>query len=279
MMKSAVLLVPFFLCASSVTLHHLSRPVAQQALSESQGNPDTSVAPYDEVSIRVEEPHGRENSFSLGPDGFVAKNMTLKMLVFRAYGVQQSQVFGGPGWTDQIRFSILAKSGSPKPPRVTLSREEQESYRLKTLLLVQRLLQDQFALKLHREDKVMSVYALVVAKQGSKLRAADKDGAGKHRDIIPGSFNLPGTTVGELAGYLTSSSGIDRQVVEQNRLDGNVRHRPAVDALRHGRPNACSGGRFTESVGIKAGATEKPRPDHGDRRSSHAKEELKSTFA
>jgi uncharacterized protein (TIGR03435 family) len=42
--------------------------------------------------------------------------------------------------------------------------------------MLQALLEERFKLKLHRERKVVPIYALVVANGGSKLQATQKGG-------------------------------------------------------------------------------------------------------
>lgn len=64
---------------------------------------------------------------------------------------------GGPGWTDSERYEIKARA-----PGVTNQ----------VILhgpMLQALLEDRFGLRIHRETREISVYALVVAKGGSKL--------------------------------------------------------------------------------------------------------------
>ena len=43
--------------------------------------------------------------------------------------------------------------------------------------MLQRLLDERFKLKLHRESREFSVYALVVDKRGSKVRPSETPGA------------------------------------------------------------------------------------------------------
>jgi uncharacterized protein (TIGR03435 family) len=70
---------------------------------------------------------------------------------------------GGPAWLDSDRFDVIAKA-----PAGTSG----DALRL----MVQKLLTDRFHLVVHREERVMKVYAMVVAKGGSKLKASDGSG-------------------------------------------------------------------------------------------------------
>ena len=82
--------------------------------------------------------------------------MTLRALVRIAYDVRDLQISGGPPWFDADRWDISATAG----------KEVSDSERLRML---QTLLEDRFQLKIHHDTKDLPVYALTVAKNGSKL--------------------------------------------------------------------------------------------------------------
>ena len=85
-------------------------------------------------------------------------NVTQRMLLAEAYGVQDYQI-SGPGWLDTERYEIVAKvpKGATK-----------EQYRV----MLQNLLAERFHLTLHHETKELPRYELVVAKGGPKLKEA-----------------------------------------------------------------------------------------------------------
>ena len=89
------------------------------------------------------------------------KNMSLKDLIVDAYGVKRYQV-SGPDWLDSERFDIQAKvpAGATKED---------------VNVMWQNLLKERFGLALHRETKEMPMYALVVAKNGPKLKESVVD--------------------------------------------------------------------------------------------------------
>jgi len=86
-------------------------------------------------------------------------NVTLRSMIMASYGVQEDGVIGGPSWMDSDRFDVVAKT-DPSTPQSTI------------LAMFQPLLADRFKLLLHREDRPMPVYALVVGKAGPKLQPA-----------------------------------------------------------------------------------------------------------
>jgi uncharacterized protein (TIGR03435 family) len=112
---------------------------------------------------------------------FVATNATVEMLIAWAYRVQNYQLSGGPAWITADTFDIEARSD-----RGALTPDEMAS-------MVQSLLADRFRLKIHRETTEGSVYALVVGKNGLKMkRSADETPVGGQRG--PGGGRPRGET-------------------------------------------------------------------------------------
>jgi uncharacterized protein (TIGR03435 family) len=87
--------------------------------------------------------------------------MSLADLIQYAYGVKTYQV-SGPDWIKSERFDIQAKL----PEGATRDQAPQ---------MLQALLSDRFQLKLRREQTEHSVFGLVVAKGGLKLRETTPD--------------------------------------------------------------------------------------------------------
>jgi uncharacterized protein (TIGR03435 family) len=83
--------------------------------------------------------------------------MTLRDMVRFAYDVRDIQISGGPAWFDSDHWDIAATAG----------REISEDERLRML---QRLLVERFQMTIRREMKELPVYALLVGKNGSKLK-------------------------------------------------------------------------------------------------------------
>lgn len=90
-----------------------------------------------------------------------ANFFSLRDYIRIAYKVKPYQVIG-PDWIGSERFDISATI--PKgAPRDAVNE------------MMQNLLADRFGLKLHRDHKEFPVYALVVAKSGSKLKEVPPD--------------------------------------------------------------------------------------------------------
>ena len=127
-----------------------------------------------------------------------------------AYGVREFQVSGAPEWLKQDLFEIDARAEHP-------STEAQMKQ------MVQALLADRFKLKLHRETKEVSVYALVVGKDGPKLAEAEARSLlyRPFGDIVtpPGKLTAHGATMAYFAQILTDN--LDRPVIDKTNLTGN----------------------------------------------------------
>src|SRR5439155_11317218 len=87
------------------------------------------------------------------------------------YGVKGYQI-AGPSWLDSERYDIAAKipKGATK-----------EQF----MLMLQSLLAERFKLTLHREKKDLPMYALVVGKNGPKMKESMKE-----------SVDVPGPAAG-----------------------------------------------------------------------------------
>jgi uncharacterized protein (TIGR03435 family) len=120
------------------------------------------------------------------------ENLPLRVLIAISYGVKGSEQLSGPSWLNSTTFDILAK-----PPAGY--KREQLQY------LLRNLLAERFRLTVHHEAKLISAFALVVAKGGPKL----------HESADPRTYHTgrPGLVEGkqmstdELAGLLTNLLG------------------------------------------------------------------------
>jgi uncharacterized protein (TIGR03435 family) len=149
---------------------------------------------------------------------FFAKNYTLKGLVGAAYNLTPRAISGGASWTDSDKYDVLAAT----PGEVRPNLDEQ-------MAMLRNLLADRFQLTFHRERKELSVYALSVAKTGSKLKesTAPPDGLPELINVITpekeGGYRivLPArnATMAQFASMLQRAV-FDRPVVDQTSLTG-----------------------------------------------------------
>jgi bla regulator protein blaR1 len=143
------------------------------------------TAEFEVASIKRFKPSGPKIGFRVTDspnDGrFYAAGPTVRMLIRLAYGVQDSQIVGGPDWIKSERFNIQAKADSATDAE--LKKLNPQQAKLVKEHMLQELLADRFELKLHRETKDLPIYSLVVAKNGPKLKEAeDKSGGSVGRE-------------------------------------------------------------------------------------------------
>jgi len=142
------------------------------------------------------------------------RNLSLSDLIAEAWEVKGYQV-AGPGWLRKARFDVEAKL----PPGTTKAQSR---------LMLQNLLAEQFRLTLHRSTKESAIYALLVAKNGPKLKesASDPNPApakgGAAMTMIPdGRVRVTGNgaTIGNLIDVLGDQ--LDRPVLDMTGLTGS----------------------------------------------------------
>lgn len=134
-------------------------------------------------------------------------NESVKLLLRIAFGLQNSQIAGGPAWLDGDRYDIEAKTGRL---------EKIQPGELKPLM--QSLLTERFGLKTHRETRELTVYALVGSKPKLKLKT---DGEVSAMNTSGGAakskVTATATSMELLAGYIGNRLG--RIVVDKTGLN------------------------------------------------------------
>jgi uncharacterized protein (TIGR03435 family) len=150
-------------------------------------------------------------------DRYELRNATLTDLILSAWGAGAADVIGGPEWLDTDRFDVLTRVAVDSNPE-----------QLKTML--QGLLRDKFALRVHTRKQRMAAYTLT-ATNVSQLRRGSVSGASgcelkQNLSTAPGATRPPvtltctNTTMGALAqnlsdlreasGYLLGYPVLDR---------------------------------------------------------------------
>jgi uncharacterized protein (TIGR03435 family) len=136
---------------------------------------------------------------------FTANAAVAKLLVMLAYDVQESQIVGGPGWFATEKWNIQAKS-----------QNEQHSAD-ETRLMLQHLLAERFALRLHRSTADIPVYVLTVGKGGPKFKLSESTVT--NLQVGPNSIFLQGGTIARLTGVIATALG--RPVLDRTGLTGS----------------------------------------------------------
>lgn len=149
----------------------LARPAHSQSSSENMGSKTFAFTQgYQQVSVTPGETGNGviQSRILFKPDSLMTKNLTLQELLKLAYGVQASQISGGPDWLATATFNIEAKLGDATVSELKKLSPEQQ--KMERDLMFQNLLADQFKVALHRESRLLPGYALVIAKNGPKVQ-------------------------------------------------------------------------------------------------------------
>jgi uncharacterized protein (TIGR03435 family) len=133
---------------------------------------DVTMPAFDAVSIKPHDPNAQMTRIQVTPDRYSTQNISLKSMITYAYGLKtEDQVAGLSGPVASGRFDVEAKMDEETVAAFKkLSLQEADK---KRQLMLQAMLADRFKLKIHRESKELSMYALVIAKGGFKLKDAD----------------------------------------------------------------------------------------------------------
>jgi uncharacterized protein (TIGR03435 family) len=115
---------------------------------------------FEVAEVRVNKAANANGSFKMRPGGQVAiRHASMKELIQGAWNLEDYAILGGPSWIDSEYYDVVAKA----PPNSSMHEME---------MMLQRLLAERFRLAIHREPKVMPVYAMVAAKGGLKIKEA-----------------------------------------------------------------------------------------------------------
>jgi uncharacterized protein (TIGR03435 family) len=118
------------------------------------------------------------------------------------------RISGFPDWDGPNRFDIQAEAADP-----STTTEQQ------LVSMLQRFITEQFKLSLHREDKELPIFGLVVAKNGPKnLHPSDQ--VGNSMTPVETSLSFKGSTMENLAGFLSGLPGVDRPVRDMTSIQG-----------------------------------------------------------
>lgn len=175
---------------------------------------DRAQRTFDVVSVKPDN-SGSDQIDLARPKGsrFVATNVSLRMLVKRAYKVKDFELSGGPGWMNSSRFDISATTGRPG-----ITEPE-----FKTML--QALLTDRFKLRVHRETRPMPIYVLTPASGGPKP-ANPTGSCVEPQNLTP---DTPGVICG---GFLMNNNLLEGRGISMEQFAtalSNLLGRPVTD--------------------------------------------------
>jgi uncharacterized protein (TIGR03435 family) len=234
-------------------------------------DPSLKLPIYDVASVKENKSGNGMMRIMNRPDGFSCTNISLKTLIGIAYGIRQDLISGGPGWAESAGFDVEAKvAGEDMDAFKKLTPHQRNA-------LLNALLEDRFKLKLHNETKVLTMYELVIAKGGSKLKPGtemvpDKDAPktpeakklGGMMRMGPGLFSGQNLTMTAIANQL--SNILHYTVSDKTGLTGNYdlelkwtpddAHPPAGEASSDAAISIFTA--VQEQLGLKLQATKGP---------------------
>jgi len=184
--------------------------------------------------------------------------LPLRGLILYAYNVRDYQISNGPSLFD-TNYEIDAVVPGAGAPTV-----DQVRHMLRTLLA------DRFKLKIRVESKDLPVYALVIGKNGSKLKESTL-AADKPVQMINGMTRFANPRCSMATFAIVLSSLLDRPVIDRTGLSGtfdiDLTFQPGVEPLADGPENnfaPVAGGApalFTavqETLGLRLQSTRDP---------------------
>jgi uncharacterized protein (TIGR03435 family) len=191
--------------------------IAPAAIIRAQTTQPANPPAFDVASIHPHTPLPHEHNHiwsSAGDGNFRTVNISLKALIQYAFDMPESRIIDAPAWTTSQFFDIEAKSGDALNQRLhDLPSNQGKPIKL---AMIQSLLADRFGLKTHREQRDLPIYALVVAKSGSKLTPAKSGGL-----LINhwnNRFSAQGITLPMLAQELARDAG--RVIIDNTGITG-----------------------------------------------------------
>ena len=96
-------------------------------------------------------------------DRYELRKATMVDLISFAYTLEADKVIGGPSWLETDRFDVIAKAPPATSPDTVR-------------LMLQALLADRFKLTVHKDNKTLPTYALLVGNGKPKLKEAAESG-------------------------------------------------------------------------------------------------------
>jgi uncharacterized protein (TIGR03435 family) len=266
-LRSLACAAAVFVLATAITLCRAQSSAGQMTPAAPAASASSSSPAFDVAAIRPNpgDTTGHSHIWSSASDGnFKAQNVTAMELIRYAYGMPETRISGGPGWMRTAKFDLEAKSDPAVDARLK-ALDSAAARELKQHML-QALLADRFALKVHQETRELPIYALVVAKGGPRFQPSTINGTtinnGNAYIMVTGSDH----TIALLAEQLSRTLG--RVVVDKTGLDGRyeltLKWSPDEAAAGPGGPSADAGPSiFTaiqEQLGLRLESGKGPIP-------------------
>jgi uncharacterized protein (TIGR03435 family) len=225
---------------------------------------------YEVATVKPSNPDDQDSGFHQSGRRFHIENLTVDNLLMVAYAIHPKQILDAPAWFATDHFDIVG---------VLDIEGEANLQQIKGI--VKKVLADRFQLKLHRETRELSVYAITVTRDGPRLTKSKEDpnALGNTNNNVHAGQNTMTISNMSMADFmLVMQFFTDRPVVDQTGLAGkwDFKWTWAIDESRMSSDSDPAPGMFTaiqEQLGLKLVAKRAPADayvvDHVERPSSN----------
>lgn len=166
---------------------------------------------FETASVKPNTQSGNLSESAFTPSRVLVRNLPLRYVIMQAYMVRWGQVVEGPDWIDRERFDIVAV---PPPGTTAVSAR----------LMLQRLLNERFGLRVRKDTREASIYALTRARSDGLLGVGLRPTPGGCEPAAQCRARLtPGAVRGEIKwiGLVDVLAGaVDRMMLDRTGLDG-----------------------------------------------------------
>lgn len=182
--------------------------------AQKEGPPTVPTPSYDVSTIKLNKTGSGHVGISIDDGNFTTDNTSLKDLLAMAFDVRRDMILGLPPWAEKERFDISAKVVNPD--KAVMDKLTDEQYRE----MLRKLLEERFAVKVHKEAKILPVYELVVLKDGPKfkpgLKSEGNDGTSQHSTRVTTQIQARNVQMSSFAKTL--SDDLHKTVIDKTGL-------------------------------------------------------------
>ena len=200
----------------AVSMFGVSMAAAQGVAAQPAASAQSKTPVFDVATIKPNNTFSGSMDSNTNLDTFSAKNLSLKYLLQRAYGINQSLISGLPGWAESAHYDIVAKVVDVDVATMrNLTREQRQA-------MLQQLLADRFQLRCHIEQKTLPVFELIVANGGIRFTQspATEGDPRKNQSISIRNTEMTARNASMESLATTLTDQVGRKVIDKTGLTG-----------------------------------------------------------
>jgi len=166
---------------------------------------------WEVATVKPSDPNDERQTIRVRGRHLELRNQTVEIMMMAAYGLQKNQIVDAPDWVRKQNFDVDGVPDVDGQPNL----QQFQS-------MLRKLLAERFQLKMHLEQREMTVYALKLAKHGPELKSAVNP-AGLPKQQVRGgegyrTLEFTSTSTEDLT--LMMIQYVDHPVVDQTGLKG-----------------------------------------------------------